>query len=186
MGVTMSNVGVAPFYYPLTLNAKAVDVNTGCTISSKSISVPILNQLDQSYFVYYFDMAVQTNANIQFSTWLNSSQLVGNQTIVFAISGANASGIIQLPALSVGSCATQSSSATCISYIAAAQANGTQGTSYTASPDYSVFSDPCVMVSTTTLKVAAMHNDASILTNIIIIIFSSTAFNVFSNDRFID
>ena len=50
----------------------------------------------------------------------------------------------------VGSCATQSSSAACASYIAAAQASGTQGTSYTTSPDSSVFSDPCIGVAITT------------------------------------
>ncbi len=139
----MSNVGVAPFYYPLTLNVNAIDANTRSLISTKSISVPISNQLDQSSFVYYFDIAVKTNTNIQFSTWLSSSRLVGNQAIVFAISGASASGIIQLPAVSIGSCATQSSSVACLSYIAAAEANGTQGTSFTTSPDPSVSNDPC-------------------------------------------
>jgi len=146
----MSNFGVAPFYYPLTLNAKAVDVTTGSTVSSKSISVPIENQIDKRSFVYNFDMTVETNTNIQFSTWLNSSNLVGNQTIVFAISGASASGIIKLPSIFIEPCATQSSSVACTSYIAAAAANGTQGTSYTNNPDSTVFIDPCLMSSTTT------------------------------------
>jgi hypothetical protein len=145
----MSNVGIAPFYYPLTLNAKAVDATTGSTISSKSISVPILNQIDKHSFVYYFDMTVETNTNIEFSTWLNSSHLVGNQTIVFSILGASASGVIQLPTIFIEPCETQSSSVACMSYIAAAAANGTQGTSCTDSPDSTVFIDPCVMTSTT-------------------------------------
>jgi hypothetical protein len=147
----MSNVGIAPFYYPLTLNAKAVDATTGSLISSKSIPVPIENQLDQRSFVYYFDMVIETNTSVQFSTWLNSSNLVGNQRIVFAISGASASGIIQLPAVFIGPCATQISSVACVSYIAAAKADDTQGTSYATSPDCSVFNDPCVMASSTTI-----------------------------------
>ncbi|CAF0751841.1 unnamed protein product [Adineta steineri] len=145
VGVTMSNVGVAPFYYLLMLNTKAVDTTTGSSISSKSISVPIVNQLDQKAFVYYFDMMVNTNTTIQFSTWLSSPHLVGNQTIVFAISGASATGVIQLPAISIGSCATLSVSAACTSYIADTKANGTQGTTYTISSDSSVFNNPCAM-----------------------------------------
>ncbi|CAF4056964.1 unnamed protein product [Rotaria magnacalcarata] len=74
-------------------------------------------------------MTVQSNTNIQFSTWLNSSHLVGNQVIVFAVSGASASGIIQLPTVSIGSC---------LSYIAATQANSTQGTGYTTTDDISL------------------------------------------------
>jgi hypothetical protein len=167
IGVTMSNVGVAPFYYPLTLNANAVDTTTGSLISSKSISVPISNQLDQSYFVYYFDMAVQTSTNIQFSTWLNSPNLVGNQAIVFAISGASTSGIIQLPTMSIGTCATQCSSVACTSYIATAQANGIQGTSYTTSPDFSVFSDPCILGSTNFSQVVTTNGSTSVPTNAI-------------------
>lgn len=104
IGITMSNVGIAPFYYPLTLNVKAVDASTGSLISSKSVPVPIANQLDQNVFIYNFDMTVQSNTNVQFSTWLNSSHLVGNQTIVFAISGANTSGLIQLPTISIEPC----------------------------------------------------------------------------------
>jgi hypothetical protein len=146
----MSNFGVAPFYYPLTLNAKAVDVTTGSTVSSKSISVPIENQIDKRSFVYNFDMMVETNTNIQFSTWLNSSNLVGNQTIVFAISGASASGVIKLPPIFIEPCVTQSSSVACASYIGAAAVNGIQGTSYTDNPDSTVFIDPCLMSSTTT------------------------------------
>jgi hypothetical protein len=165
----MSNAGIAPFYYLLTLNAKAVDATTGSPISTKSISVPISNQLDQNSFVYYFDMAVETSTSIQFSTWLNSSHLVGNQTIVFAISGASASGVIQLPPVSIGSCTTQSSSVACVSYIAAAETNGSQGTSYTTSPDSSVFNDPCVMASTTTSKAVATNDGTSMPTNIIVI-----------------
>ena len=102
--VTMANAGVAPFYYPLTLNAKAVDANSGSVISSKSIVVPIANQLDQIAFVYDFDLTVQTKTSVQFSIWLNSSHLVGNQTIVFAISNASASGFIQLPTFPIGPC----------------------------------------------------------------------------------
>ncbi|CAF0757386.1 unnamed protein product [Adineta steineri] len=90
-------------------------------------------------------MMVNTNTTIQFSTWLSSPHLVGNQTIVFAISGASASGVIQLPAISIGSCATRNSSAACTSYIADAKANGTQGTTYTISSDSSVFNNPCAM-----------------------------------------
>lgn len=100
----MANMGVAPFYYPLTLNAKAVDATTKALISSKSISVTIANQLDQKSFIYNFDLTVETNTNVQFSTWLNSSHLVGNQTIVFAISDANTSGVIELPVLPIGPC----------------------------------------------------------------------------------
>jgi hypothetical protein len=165
----MSNVGIAPFYYPLTLNTKAADATTGSLILSKSISVPISNQLDQSSYVYYFDMAVATNTNVQFSTWLNSLHLVGNQTIVFAISGASASGIIELPAMSIGSCATQSSSIACVSYIAAAEANGTPGTSYTTSPDSSVFNDPCFMTATTTSTAIATNGGTSVSKTIILI-----------------
>ena len=97
VGVTMSNLGVAPFYYPLTLNVKAVDTTTGSSTLSKTISVPIANQLNNSSFVYCFNMAVQNNANIQFSIWLNSINLVGSQTIVFAISGTSASGVYSAP-----------------------------------------------------------------------------------------
>lgn len=107
INVTMSNFGVAPFYYPLTLNAKAADVTTGSTVSSKSIAVPIENQIDKRSFIYNFDMMVETNTTIQFSTWLNSSNLVGNQTIVFAISGASASGIIKLPSLFIEPCTSE-------------------------------------------------------------------------------
>jgi hypothetical protein len=106
----MVNVGIAPFYYPLTLNTKAVDATTKALISSKSIFVPIANQLDQRSFIYNFDLTVETNTNVQFSTWLNSSHLVGNQTIVFAISGASASGVIELPVLPIGPCETQGTS----------------------------------------------------------------------------
>jgi hypothetical protein len=104
----MANVGIAPFYYPLTLNTKAVDATTGSTVSSKSISVPIANQIDHNSFVYNFYMTVETNTSIQFSTWLNSSHLVGNQTIVFAILGASTSGVIQLPPIFIEPCAIQS------------------------------------------------------------------------------
>lgn len=104
IGVTMSNAGVAPFYYPLTLNAKAVDTKTGAVVSSKSTVVPILNQLDQHSFVYDFNITVKTDTNVQFSIWLNSTHLVGNQTIVFAISNASASGVIQLPTFPIAPC----------------------------------------------------------------------------------
>jgi hypothetical protein len=95
-------------------------------------------------------MTVETNTNIQFSTWLNSSNFVGNQTIVFAISGASTSGVIKLPPIFIEPCTIQSSSVACASYIAAAAASGTQGTSYTDNPDSTVFLDPCPMASTTT------------------------------------
>jgi hypothetical protein len=106
----MANMGIAPFYYPLTLNAKAVDNTTRAIISSKSISVPIANQLDQRSFIYNFDLTVETNTHIRFSTWLNSSHLVGNQNIVFASSGATVAGAIQLPILPIGPCETQRTS----------------------------------------------------------------------------
>lgn len=104
ISVTMVNAGVAPFYYPLTLNAKAVDANNGSLISSKSIVVPISKQLDQISYIYDFDLIVQTNTNVQFSIWLNSSHLVGSQAIVFAISNASTSGFIQLPTFSIEPC----------------------------------------------------------------------------------
>ncbi|CAF1085166.1 unnamed protein product [Adineta steineri] len=112
--VTMSNAGVAPFYYPLILN------------------------LDQVSFVYSFDIAAQTYGMIQFFIWLSSPNLVGSQAIVFAISGASTSGIIQLPAVSIEACATQSFSTGCTSYITSAQANGTQSTSYTVTSSSNV------------------------------------------------
>jgi hypothetical protein len=102
----MVNVGIAPFYYPLTLNAKAVNADTGSLISSTSIPVPIQNQIDQHVFIYNFDMMVQTNTTVKFSAWLNSSHLLGNQAIVFAIQDASASGIIQLPPIFIEPCAT--------------------------------------------------------------------------------
>ncbi|CAF0984312.1 unnamed protein product [Adineta steineri] len=138
IGVTMSNAGVAPFYYPLILNVKAVDTTSRSPAVYKSISVPISNQIDQVSFVYSFDIAVQTYGMIQFSIWLSSPNLVGSQAIVFAISGASTSGIIQLPAVSIESCATQSFSAGCTSYITSAQTNGTQSTSYTVTPSSNV------------------------------------------------
>ena len=104
IGITMSNAGVAPFYYPLTLNAKAVDTKSGAAVSSKSTVVPILNQLDQRSFVYNLNMTVETDTNVQFSVWLNSTHFVGNQTIVFAIYNASASGIIELPTFSIVPC----------------------------------------------------------------------------------
>lgn len=100
----MSNAGVAPFYYPLSLNAKTVNTKTGALISTKSTVVPIFNQLDQRSFVYNFNMTVETDTNVQFSIWLNSTHLVGNQAIVFAVSNASASGIIQLPTFSIAPC----------------------------------------------------------------------------------
>ena len=104
ISATMANAGVAPFYYPLTFNVKAVDTNSGSMISSKSIVVPIANQLDQIAFIYDFDLTVETNTSVQFSIWLNSSHLVGNQTIVFAIANASDSGFIQLPIFFIGPC----------------------------------------------------------------------------------
>lgn len=145
VGVTMTNAGVAPFYYPLTLNAKAVDTNTRSIITSKSISVPIVNQLDQLSFIYYFDMAVQVNSIIQFSIWLNSTVLIRNQAIVFSIMGASVSGVIQLPPISIGSCPTESFSAVCMSYIMGAKANDTQGTYHTNSEKSSTFNNPCAV-----------------------------------------
>ena len=100
----MSNVGLAPFYYPLTLNTKGIDADTGSTIASESISIPIEKQLDQEIFVYYFDMMIKSNTNVQFSVWLNSSHLVGNQSIVFAISNASTTGFIRLPTVFIGNC----------------------------------------------------------------------------------
>ncbi|CAF1493975.1 unnamed protein product [Adineta ricciae] len=144
ISVTMSNVGVAPFYYPLTLNVKAADSTNKSAAIYKSISVPISNQLDQFSFVYSFDVTVQTYANIQFSIWLNSPYLVGNQTIVFAISGANTSGIIELPAVPIEPCGTQSVTAGCASYINSAQINGTLGTSYTIRSNTNDFHDQCL------------------------------------------
>ncbi|CAF4322458.1 unnamed protein product, partial [Adineta steineri] len=102
---------------------------------------------------------------IQFSIWLSSPNLVGSQAIVFAISGASTSGIIQLPAVSIGSCATQSFSTGCTSYIISAQANGTQSTSYTVTPSSSNFTDPCLSsvsfnttTPITTTSIAATNN----------------------------
>jgi hypothetical protein len=100
----MSNVGLAPFYYPLTLNTKGIDADTGSVIAFESISVPMEKQLDQEIFVYYFDMMIQSNTNVQFSVWLDSSHLVGNQSIVFAISNASTTGFIQLPTVFIGNC----------------------------------------------------------------------------------
>ena len=42
----MSNAGIAPFYYPLTLNAKGIDTNTESLIALQSLLVPMDNQLD--------------------------------------------------------------------------------------------------------------------------------------------
>ncbi len=100
----MSNVGLAPFYYPLTLNAKGIDVDTGSVIAFESISVPIEKQLDQEIFLYYFYMMIQSNTNVQFYVWLDSSHLVGNQSIVFAISNASTTGSIQLPTVFIRNC----------------------------------------------------------------------------------
>ncbi|CAF1110178.1 unnamed protein product [Adineta ricciae] len=168
IAITMSNAGIAPFYYPLILNVKAVDTTSSSPDVYKSISVPISNQLDQISFVYSFDIAVQTNGVIQFSIWLSSPNLVGSQAIVFAVSGANTSGIIQLPTVSIGSCAMVSSSASCTSYMASAQANGTQGTSYASSSNSGNFSDPClsfVTFTTTTSTTATKNNCPSVPMN---------------------
>ncbi|CAF1557858.1 unnamed protein product, partial [Adineta ricciae] len=108
------------------------------------ISVPISNQLDQVSFVYSFDVTVQTYANIQFSIWLNSPYLVGNQTIVFAISGANTSGIIELATIPIEPCPTQSATEGCASYINSSQVNGTLGTSSTIRSSIDDFRDPCL------------------------------------------
>lgn len=100
----MSNVGLAPFYYPLSLNTKSIDVNTGSVIASESIPVPIEQQLDQQIFLYCFDMMIQSNTSVQFSVWLDSPHLVGNQSIVFAIANASITGFIQLPTVFIGNC----------------------------------------------------------------------------------
>ncbi len=76
-------------------------------ISSKSIPVPIVNQIDHRSFIYDFDMKVESNTRIQFSTWLNSSHLVGNQTIVFAILSASNSEIIQVSPIFIEPCVIQ-------------------------------------------------------------------------------
>jgi len=60
--------------------------------------------LDQEIFVYNFDMIIKSNINVQFSVWLNSSHLVGNQSIIFAIENASSTGIIQLSTVFIGSC----------------------------------------------------------------------------------
>lgn len=100
----MSNAGIAPFYYPLTLNAKGIDTNTESLIALQSLLVPMNNQLDQEIFVYNFDMIIKSNTNVQFSVWLNSSHLVGNQSIIFGIENASSTGIIQLSTVFIGSC----------------------------------------------------------------------------------
>ena len=100
----MSNVGLAPFYYPLTLNTKGIDADTGSVVAFESVSVPIEKQLDQEIFVYYFDMMIQSNTKVQFSVWQDSSHLVGNQSIVFAISDASTTGFIELPTVFIGNC----------------------------------------------------------------------------------
>lgn len=100
----MSNVGLAPFYYPLTLNTEGIDADTESLIAFESIPVPIEKELDQEIFVYYLRMMIQSNTNVQFSIWLNSSHLVGNQSIVFALSNASTTGFIQLPTVFIGNC----------------------------------------------------------------------------------
>ncbi|CAF1176257.1 unnamed protein product [Rotaria magnacalcarata] len=120
-------------------------------------------------------MTVQSNTNIQFSTWLNSSHLVGNQVIVFAVSGASASGIIQLPTVSIGSC---------LSYIAATQANSTQGTGYTTTGLYSsAWNGSCFVSSTTTTTTtkAVGKNDVISMSSDIILIFSLVAIDIIAS-----
>ena len=126
----MSNTGVAPFYYPLTLNAKAVNSITQSLILTKSVTVPLANQLDQNSYIYDLDMKIEANTNVQFSIWLDSSNLVGNQKIVFAISNASSSGIIQLPIMFIRSCDSQNSTTNCTSYLHNVGSNEIQRTSY--------------------------------------------------------